>query len=258
MIPHKTHRYQGFSKELWADIKTRIDQAIASAKGPHYAAFDADGTLWPHDAGETFFRYQIAEGLPYAPPGLKGDPWEHYCEVKKVDAPASCLLLAQINKGLSLSEVRAKAQKCFESTALFPMYESQKELISYLHSKGVEVFVVTASIKWAVEPFAKKMGIDFDHVLGIEVTEENGKLTDKGVYPLSIDAGKAKVLLLRTGGARPILAAGNTTHDAHLIETATHIHLAVASALPGEVNVATEARLKSIAKDKGWLHHSFA
>ncbi|MGE3973636.1 MAG: HAD family hydrolase [Bdellovibrionales bacterium] len=257
MIPQKTYAYKSFSKELWSNIKSRVDQALRQP-GPHYAAFDADGTLWPLDAGETFFRYQIKEGIPYRPPEMTGDPWDHYCAVKKVDVPASCLLLAQINKGLKLTEVRQKAQKCFETTTHFPVHESQRELIAYLQDKKVEVFVVTASIKWAVEPFAKSMGIDAGHVLGIEVTEEGGVLTDQGVYPLSVDAGKATVLLERTKGVRPILASGNTTHDAHLVETASTAPLAVASALPGEVNVATEARLKGIAQEKGWLHHSFA
>jgi phosphoserine phosphatase len=257
MILHKTNSYKAFPSELWTALKSKIDLAISSSRGPHYAAFDADGTLWPLDAGESFFRYQIHEGIPHRPSGMVGDPWKHYTEMKKTDVAASCLLLAQINKGLSLSKVREKALACQKGISNFPIHESQRDLIAYLHQQGVEVFVVTASIKWAVEPFAALLGIDFDHVLGIEVKEENGLLTDQGVYPLSLDSGKATVLLNRTQGVRPLLAAGNTTHDAHLIETATHVPLALSSALPGEVNVATESRLAGIAKDKKWFYHSF-
>lgn len=239
---------------LMAQMKKKIVEAIDTREQPLYATFDADGTLWSGDAGESFFKYQIAEcGLK----GLPADPWGHYLEMKDVDAPQSCLWLAQINKGRNIDEVREWAKNCFKSSKHLQIHKSQLELIDFLRKNAVEVFVVTASIKWAVEPGAELLGFDSDHVLGIETLARNGILSDEGIYPLSHGAGKADVFLKATHGIRPILASGNTMSDIPLIELATHVNLAVASDEPGGLVFESENKLLEFAKVRSWFSHRF-
>src|SRR6185503_10886013 len=135
---------------------------------------------------------------------------------------------------------------------------SQIELLKFLRSHGVEIFVVTASIKWAVEPAALALGIDHDHVLGIETLSQDEVLSDQGIFPLSYGPGKADVLLKATRGVRPLLASGNTMSDVPLIELATHVPLAVASDEPGGLVFESERKLQELGLQRGWFCHRFS
>lgn len=243
-----------FSKEFFDRIKASVLEAKKKNPGPYYAAFDADGTLWSCDAGETFFRYQIEKcNLK----DLPSDPWGYYLEMKETDAPGSCLLLAQINKGQTEQQVRQWADACFREYKNFPFYKSKRELFDFLKINGIETFVVTASIKWAVEPAARALGLDNDHVIGVETVKKNGVLTEKGVEPLPYGPGKADAFLARTKGIHPILSAGNTISDAPLIDTSVGVKLAVASHEPGDTTHENEMLLKEHALTNGWLWHQY-
>ena len=41
------------------NIKSALDQLLASEAQEKIAVFDADGTLWHDDLGESFFQFQI-------------------------------------------------------------------------------------------------------------------------------------------------------------------------------------------------------
>jgi phosphoserine phosphatase len=242
-----------FSDLLWTSIKAGVMEGLKQP-GPHYAVFDADGTLWPLDAGETFFKYQIARSDLQ---NIPKDPWAHYWEMKDYDAPGSCLWLAQINKGKSLAQVRKWADECYQDPTAFPIHQSMHDLVKWLLENRVQVYIVTASIKWAVEPAARRLGLKNENVIGIEVTEKNGLLTDEGIMPLSYGDGKPVVFLNYTKKVRPILAAGNTFSDSYLVDTASHVGLAISSAAQGEHNHETEMKMREHALKKGWLTHSF-
>lgn len=247
-------KYKEFSQEIWKHIEENLDRAIAADPRP-VAAFDADGTLWDTDMGESFFQYQIDHKLVPLPQ----DPWDHYHELKKKngDPREAYLWLAQINQGIPLAQVREWAQKSVDSLHPVPVFQEQKKLIELLRKKNVEVFIVTASIKWAVEPAAKLLGIDFDHVIGIETEEQNGLLHPKQKGVISYREGKVEALLRRTGNKKPILSAGNTMGDFHLLESASHVSLAVSAAARDEALFKTEKELQDQASLKGWLFHRF-
>jgi len=242
-----------FSDSLWTQIKSGVEAGIRGP-APHYAVFDADGTLWPLDAGETFFKYQIAHSNLK---NLPSDPWAHYWKMKDEDAAGSCLWLAQINKGIPVRQVRAWADECFKDTQQFPIHQSMHELVQWLLSLKIQVYIVTASIKWAVEPVARRLGLTNDHVIGIEVAEKNGVLTDVGILPLSYGEGKPEVFLNFTKNVKPILAAGNTLSDSFLVEIASHVNLAISSHLPGDHTHTSEMKMNELALHKKWLTHKF-
>lgn len=246
--------YLDFSPELWSQLEKEIDAHLQEEGSPHYAAFDADGTLWDVDAGEAFFHYQIRHsGLK----NLPADPWLHYQEWKEHDPRGAYLWLAQISQGHSLAQVRRWARECRAQQGHWPVFPAQKKLIQWLRSKGIRVFVVTASIKWAVEPFAELLGLHYDDVIGVETHTENGMVTDRLKGQITWKEGKAQTLLERTQGLRPLFCCGNTMGDAALIDSSQVSKLAVCSTQEGDELFETEISLQKMARENNWLTHSF-
>lgn len=245
-----------FSPQLWQEIDEAIARAKRETKGPLVAAFDADNTLWDSDAGETFFDWQIHNsGLD-----LPADPWAHYKALRTPDPRPGYIWLAQINAGKTLEQVRGWAMQCFREKSPWPVYESQKKFVAKLRDAGFEVFIVTASIKWAVEPFASLVGVDFDHVIGIETSVVNGIVTEEPILPMTWREGKASGLLARNGGVVPAIASGNTYGDSFLLGAATHFRLAVSTqpdSTRGSGLWEEEEKLRIEAQAKAWRLHRF-
>lgn len=222
--------------------------------GPWIAAFDADGTLWNTDMGENFFEYQIQSKQL----DLPADPWKHYHDLKSINAPAAYLWLAQINAGHKLSTVQSWAEDCFIQNSPAPIYSSQQDLIAQLHDNDFQVFIVTASIKWAVEPGARRLGIPESHVLGIKTVVQEDVITDQCDGPITYREGKIQGLLQASSGIRPIFCAGNTMGDEQLLLSSAGLRLAVQSKNDGGELFKTEQELQKLAKSQGWLTADFS
>ncbi len=244
-----------FPKAKIQQIKDEIDKALASRKGPHYAAFDADGTLWDSDLGEALFDYQIRNRLVPLPE----DPWGHYEGLKKnVSFPTAYLWLAQINKGLPLKQVQEWARIAVEELMPVPVLTSQKEIIAHLKSRGVQVYIVTASVKWAVEPGAHLLGLTPADVIGITTqVDSKGMITDVQGGPITFREGKVEALLEKTGGVAPIFSAGNTLGDLPLLESSVAVRLAVGAMPAGNKYYDSERELLQIAQQRSWFFHSY-
>lgn len=221
--------------------------------GRAVAAFDADGTLWDTDLGEGLFSYQIQNKLVPLP----ADPWGHYNWMKEhVSHPAAYLWLAQISKDVPLKTVQEWAEKSVASQPL-PIFDEQLAVIEKLKSLNVEIYIVTASIKWAVEPGARRLGLTDEHVIGIETEVVNGIVTDKQKGVITYREGKAEAILARTGGVAPYFSSGNTEGDKWLLEAATKLRLVMSAAPEGSENWPTENRMLSLAAQNGWHSHRF-
>lgn len=247
-------KYTDFSPELWTLLETELETYIRHNVSPHYAAFDADGTLWDIDAGETFFKFQIEKcNLP----NLPSDPWAYYHEWKDRDPKGAYLWLAQINKGQSLEQVRKWGRECLRETTQWPIFPAQRKLIQWFKSKGVRVYIVTASIKWAVEPFAELLGLHYDDVIGVETHNKNGIISDEMKGLITWRQGKPERLLQLTDGIAPLFCSGNTMGDLQLLESARLLKMAVGAAAENTELFETELSLQKIAKESGWLSHRF-
>lgn len=246
--------YQPYPESYWTQIQKNIDTLKADQK-KLVAAFDADGTLWDVDLGENFFQYQIDQKLVNLPPNA----FEYYLELKKKnnDPREAYLWLAQINQNQKIEKVREWSQVAFDSIQPKPIFNEQKKLIQLLMNNDVQVYVVTASIKWAVEPGALALGLSRNNVIGVETEIENDLVTDKGIYPITYRQGKIEALLKRTNGVAPFLCSGNTMGDFELLTGATHIRLAVSAASRDDHLYKTESELLEQAKKKNWLGHRF-
>lgn len=238
--------------------KTKLQQILDGLeknrpKGRAVAAFDADGTLWDTDLGEGLFGYQIDNKLVPLP----ADPWGHYNYLKeKVSHPVAYLWLAQISKGVPLSTVRAWAEMSVSSKPL-PIFEEQLRIIEKLKSLDVEIYIVTASIKWAVEPGAVRLGLTAADVIGIETEVVDGVVTEKQKGVITYREGKAEAILARTGGISPYFSAGNTEGDKWLLESASKMRLVMSAAPEGSENWPTESKMLKLAAEQGWFSHRY-
>jgi len=221
--------------------------------GRAVAAFDADGTLWDTDLGEGLFQYQIANRCVPLPE----DPWAHYQWLKDhVSHPAAYLWLAQINKDVPLAQVRSWAEAAVASSPL-PIFEEQQRIMEKLRELDVEIYIVTASIKWAVEPGAKRLGLSADQVIGIETEVSGGLVTDVQRGVITYREGKASAILAQTNGIAPYFASGNTEGDRWLLECASHLRLVMSAAPEGSENWPTENIMLELAKARGWHAHRY-
>lgn len=247
-------KYKNFSSNLWNSISTALTEEMQQNRSP-VAVFDADGTLWDTDLGEAFFKFQIEKNLL---PDLPKSPWTHYRKMKASGDPRPAYLwLAQINKNKPLELIRSWAQESVRNLEPLPIFEDQKKLVSLLQDNGVQVFVVTASVKWAVEPGAKLLGIPEDHVIGVSTQIENGFITDKADGEMTYKEGKVKALLNHTNQTPPFFASGNSPGDLYLLKAATRLSLAVGASQKGHELFDAEESLREEARKNNWQIHYF-
>ena len=223
-------------------------------RGRAVAAFDADGTLWDADLGEGLFAHQIDHKLV----DLPADPWGHYNWMKEhVSHPAAYLWLAQICKGVPLETVRAWAEAAVAAKPL-PIFAAQKQIIAKLIELDVEVYIVTASIKWAVEPGARRLGLSDEQVIGIETAvDAAGRVTETQKGVITYREGKSEAILARTRGLVPYFASGNTEGDKWLLEGASALRLVMSAAPEGSENWPTEQTMLALAEARGWYSHRY-
>ncbi len=247
--------YKSYPLEFWQKIETMIIELKSRSTEPLIAAFDADGTLWDTDLGENFFHYQIEHKHMPLPP----EPFQEYLDKKAInnDPRDAYVWLAQINQGKTLTQVREWATQAYQSIQPSPIFSEQKKLIELFLKNNVEIYVVTASIKWAVEPGARAVGLSNDNVIGVETEVHNNMISDKAVLPITYRQGKVEALLQHTKGRYPFFASGNSSGDIELLESATHLRLAVSAASRDERLFKSEKELTDIAIQKNWLHHRF-
>ncbi len=244
--------YKPFPENYWTQIQKNID-TLKAEKKELIAAFDADGTLWDTDLGENFFQYQIDHKLVELPP----QPFDFYLSMKEKDPRKAFLWLAQINKDKKIEQVRDWAKLAFESIQPRPIFEDQKKLVQLLMNNDVKVYVVTASVKWAVEPGAQILGISNQNVIGVQTEVKQGLVTDQGIYPITYREGKLEALLKETGNIAPFLSSGNSMGDFELLSAATHTRLAVSAASRDDHMYKNEAELLSHAQKNNWFGHRF-
>ena len=172
------------------EIKQALDQLLESKEADKTAVFDADGTLWHDDLGESFFKYQIENKLA---PGIKNipEPWSYYRQFCLRDAAGAYGWLAQINAGLSSDELLDQARNFYNSKFHAKLNQDLKELIQKLLSKNFQVWICTASLKWAIAPALTDLGLGLDFLIAAEVElDKNKRLTKKIVEPLPYRPGK--------------------------------------------------------------------
>ncbi|MBP9707483.1 MAG: haloacid dehalogenase-like hydrolase [Oligoflexales bacterium] len=243
--------------QLMAQIKNDLIREQKKRKSRCVAAFDADGTLWDIDCGENFLRFLVRNKIIDDVSGV--NPWDYYnslrWEAAKVEE--ALVWLTTTMSGKSWSEVRALAEASYLEALPFPHFAEMGKLVAELMALGLEVFVVSASPKWSVEPAAKRIGIDAEHVLGLQCKTIEGRLSEEIMRPMSHGPGKVEVLRSIIGDKELVFAAGNTMGDFPLIKASKGKGLAISSVPAGGLNFSSEFELQTAATVNSWYKWSF-
>ena len=164
--------------------------------------------------------------------------------------------MVQINKNQSLEQVKKWAHTAFKEIENFPLFEDVKEIIGYLQKLNVKIYIVTASMKWAVEPAIEQFGLSPESVIGVTTIVKNGLLSDESEGIMTWQEGKATRILNEIGPHQPFFCAGNTMGDLALLEAATHVRLVNCALQPNHSVFESEQKLIEIAKLRQWFYHS--
>lgn len=234
-------------------VLDKVDSYLKNHAGPHFAAFDADGTLWANDVGENFFQYQIDHcNIPAL---KKVDPWKHYLALKKEHPPTAYLWLAEICNGYAIGDVEKWAVKAAEKFKP-EVFKEQKEIIAGLQERGIKVYVVSASVEWAVIGALKVAGFTNIKALGVKTKVIGRNVSDEPSGFVTWREGKRKAFLADTANQFPMLSCGNTMGDLHLLEMSQGIKIAIQSQSNDKKHPSLyedEQNLLKLAKSNGWM-----
>lgn len=182
------------------------------------AAFDCDGTLWAGDAGETFFQWEMKEGIVTAK--VAQAMRTRYAEYKagKVSEDDMCGEMVTMHEGIS-DAVMMQAASDFMGHA-FPgrIFPEMQELVRRLHEQRCEIWAVSSSNEWVIRAGMKQFGIAEDRILAAQVEVSNGVATNRLVR---VPSGPGKPKALREVAGKQIDAAfGNSRWDADMLADA--------------------------------------
>ena len=140
----------------------------------------------------------------------------------------ACADIVRLLAGHTVEEVRAIARATFAEELASPFgtrrlgnrdlprgvrYLGESvALLRALAARGFDVWAVSGSNVWSVEPVFARLGVPPGRVIGIALAEAAGVLTDTVVQPVPIREGKVGALRARTA-AVPLLVASDSKND---------------------------------------------
>jgi len=206
---------------------------------PRVATFDCDGTLWPGDAGEGFFSWELDRGLV----SKEIVQWarKRYADYKagKVAEEVMCGEMVTMHRGLSEAAVQQAADAYFPQGIGTDIFPEMRHLIERLHASGCDVWAVSSSCQWVIRPGMRTFGIPENRILAAEAAIENGLVTDQ---LLRVPSGPGKSEAIRSVlKSAPDCAFGNAIWDREMLAMSKH---------PFAIN--PNPNLKEIALANGW------
>jgi HAD superfamily phosphoserine phosphatase-like hydrolase len=179
------------------------------------AAFDCDGTLWSGDAGETFFQWEINQGVVSEAAGRATRA--RYAEYKAggISEDQMCGEMVTMNQGLPEADLMRAATDFFEHAFPGKIFPEMRELVRRLQETGCEVWAVSSSNEWVIRAGMKHFGIPDNRILAAAVEIEDGIITDRLIR---IPSGPGKPQALREVVKKDIEAAfGNSRWDTEML-----------------------------------------
>ena len=192
---------------------------MTSTEKPVVAAFDFDGTITSKDTFIDFARFSLSPvrfwvGLVLFSPLLV------MVVLKLISGGwVKERLFSHWFVGWTLAEYRAAAQAYCDSKFEALVRPKARNCIEAHRNAGDEVFLVSASTKELLMPFAKRLGLWKENVLGTTVATENGRLT--GAFASANCKGAEKVRRLLSVKPRRdayrLVAYGDSAGDKELL-----------------------------------------
>jgi phosphoserine phosphatase len=204
--------------EIPAPLSTPEFFAGVHALSPQIAVFDCDGTLWSGDAGSSFMRWTIENGLLSAEQiaWLNGR-YVGYTQ-GQVSEAAICGEMVQVYRGLSVDRMRTAAAEFFRERIEANIFPEMLALVRELQQKNVEIWAVSSTNDWVIEEGMTRFGIPPNRVLTARVHIVDGLVTDR-LIEVPTDEDKVTALH-RVGVTAPDAVFGNSVHDAAMLAIA--------------------------------------
>ena len=226
---------------LGATVHPTSDQFLESVLRlqPRVAAFDCDGTLWSGDAGETFFDWEIREGLVPAEVGHAMRARYAVYKAGKASEDDMCGEMVTMHRGMTEATLMQAASDFM--TRMFPGYifPEMRDLVARLHGAGCDVWAVSSSNEWVIRAGMREFGISENRILATKVELDDGIITDRLVR---IPSGSGKPKALREVANREIdVAFGNSRWDADMLALAKNAFA-----------VNPNPDLEAAAREHGW------
>jgi len=206
---------------------------------PRVAAFDCDGTLWSGDAGETFFDWEIEQGVVSGSVGRAMRA--RYVEYKagKVSEEQMCGEMVTMHEGLTESRLMQAATDFFGRSFPGQIFPDMSDLVRRLQQAGCDIWTVSSSNEWVIRAGMKHFDVPDDHILATKAELDGDVITRRLVR---VPSGPGKPKALREAVRRDIDAAfGNSRWDAEMLAMAKH---------PFVVNPNPD--LEVAARKRGW------
>jgi HAD superfamily phosphoserine phosphatase-like hydrolase len=207
---------------------------------PRVAAFDCDGTLWPGDAAEHFFDWELRQG-DVVDAALDRPMRDRYAAYKRgeVDETTMCGEMVTMHRGIAESRIMEAAARFFDQSFVVQIFPEMRELVGRLRENGCEIWVVSSSNEWVISAGMKHFGIPENRILAAKVELDGPTLTDRLIR---VPSGTGKPEALREIVKKEIDAAfGNSRWDTDMLAMAKHA-----------VAVNPNPDLEATAKERGW------
>jgi len=196
-------------------ISTAEFHAAVNALAPRIAVFDCDGTLWSGDAGSSFMRWSIDQGL------LSSDAiaWldERYRGYLsgQVSELAICGEMVQVYQGLRESDMRAAAAQFFSTQIEHNIFPEMLTVVRQLQAANADIWAVSSTCDWVIEEGMRRFDIPSSRVVAARVAIAEGIVTQT-LIEVPTDEGKV-IALARVGITAPDAVFGNSIHDAAML-----------------------------------------
>ena len=232
-VSAQTFQYQkiaGWSDATNAKLKAFLESTVPM-NTRKVAVFDCDGTLFgqcPHYlADEALYDYakrmyagkndkKSKEKMKIVDQLLHGDN----VGVEYVQNRIKFL------SGMTTEEIQRLGDDMFHQKYQNKFYPQMKALLANLKNYDFELWIVSASPELLYQRFCEQqLGFMPDRILGVRsLVTVDGVTTDKMVFPVPQDEGKAEVINTFIK-ARPLFAAGNSRGDMEMMNTSVGLKL---------------------------------
>ena len=226
------------SKDASALTRQEFTRTVLEA-APNVAAFDCDGTLWSGDAGETFFDWEIKNGIVPAEVGLVMRARHAEYKAGKVSEDDMCGEMVTMHKGMTDAYMMQVATEFMEKHFPGRVFPEMLALVQQLHERGCDIWAVSSSNEWLIRAGMKQFGIVADRILAAKAEMDGEVVTDRIVR---VPSGPGKPQALREVAKKQIEAAfGNSRWDVAMLEMASHAFA-----------VNPNPDLETLARQRGW------
>jgi phosphoserine phosphatase len=206
---------------------------------PRIATFDCDGTLWPGDAGEGFFSWELNQSLVSA--SIAQWARQRYADYRagRVAEEVMCGEMVTMHRGLQEEVVQQAADAYFPQAIGIDILPEMRQLVERLQASGCDVWAVSSSCQWVIRSAMRTFGIPENRILAAEAAVENGIITNRLIR---VPSGPGKVEAIKSVlKIPPDCAFGNAIWDREMLALSKH---------PFAIN--PNPNLKETAVANGW------